>query len=221
MKRSWGFGLAVFAGLFLGALVLADLPAPGKALDIRFGEWKPVKVLGITQEGRVSFDGQRSEVRARLVADGEPRGSLFVCWREARSGILCFGEASHFYVCLEDRVIGLPKVFMGSTTCIEVYERKVALEDFTKTRDELQAMEVFSGSSFLDYKECLTLREAVGLDFFDPSHAGEIKNVSIEEVTLAGEEMTLHLTNHVKTKAQVTFSARTLKPVKAQVEEAK
>lgn len=218
MKKSWGFGLVVFAGLFLGSAACADSPVPGKALDIRFGEWKPVKVVGITQEGRASFEGQRSEVRARLVADGEPRGSLFVCWREARSGILCFGLESRFYVCLENRVIGLPKEFMGSTTCIEVYERKVALEDFTKTRDELQAMEVFSGSSFLDYKECLNLREAVGLDFLDPKHTSEIKNVTIDEVTLAGEEMTLHLINHVGNKAQVTFSARTLKPVRAQVE---
>ncbi|MHB1082757.1 MAG: hypothetical protein ACYC67_25410 [Prosthecobacter sp.] len=221
MKRSWGFGLAVFAGLFLGALVLAEQPVPRKKYDIEFSPWTPVNVNAVTKEGRTSIAGQRAEVKVRMLPGEEVITYPFVCWREAQSGILCFGRESRFYVCLEDRVIGIPQESIERSVCLEIYERKVALEDFTKVRDELQAMEVFSARSFLDYKECLDLNAAVGAKFVHPTNTSEIKKVTIDEVTLAGEEMTLHLINYVGNKEQATFSARTLKPVRAQVEGAK
>lgn len=218
MKRFRGFGLVVFAVLFLGTLASADQPAPQKKYDIEFGEWKPVKVAGITREGAAVFEGQGSDMMVRRPSGRKHLVFRFVCWREARSGILCFGRESRFYVCLEDRVIGLPQDFQGRSTTIEVYERKVALEDVTKTRDELLSHEKLGASFLFDFKEALNMEEALGSDFLHATSPNEISTTTIDHVTLAGEEMTLHLINAVKDKAQVTFSARTLKPVRAQVE---
>ena len=178
----------------------------------------PVNVAVITEEGQASFEGQRSDMMVRRQSGTKHLVFRFMCWREARSGILCFGRESRFYVCLKDRVIGLPQDFQGRSTFIEVYERKVALEDVTKTRDELLSFEKLGASFLVDFQQSLKVEEALGSDFLHPTTTSEIKKTTIDEVTLAGEEMTLHLINHVKNKAQVTFSARTLKPVRAHVE---
>lgn len=220
MKNFWGNWLMVLAVLFflLGARGFAETPAPQKKYDIEFGEWKPVKVAGITQAGSTVFEGQGSDMTVTQPSGRKHLAFRFVCWREARSGILCFGRESRFYVCLEDRVIGLPQDFQGRSTTIEVYERKVALEDVTKTRDELLSHEKLGASFLFDFKEALNMGDALGSDFLHPTNTSEIATTTIDHVTLAGDEMTLHLTNHVKDKAQVTFSTRTLKPVRAQVE---
>ncbi len=221
MKRFWGMRVVVFAVLFFGGLAYSDTPPPPKKMDIVFGEWMPVKVAAITKEGLASFEGQRSDMMVRRTPGKKALVYRFVCWREARSGILCFGRESRFYVCLEDRVIGLPQEFQGKSIFIEVYKRKVAQEDFTKTRDELLSFEELGASFLLDFPAALHVEEALGSDFLHPTSTSETPKMTIDHVTLAGEEMTLHLINHVKGKAQVTFSTRTLKPVKPRKVEAK
>ncbi|MBB5031486.1 hypothetical protein [Prosthecobacter vanneervenii] len=214
MRSFLGLGLMLAAVLCGGTAGLADVPARLTKYEIAFGPWRPVMVNAVTQEGRASFEGQRSEVKVRMLTDTQVVVYPFVCWREPHSGILCFGMESRFYVCLADRVLGLPGEMWEGAACIEVFQRKTALEDVVKTRDQLQEMEVFAASSFLDYKECLDLRTAVGAKFVHPTNSSEMMKVKIDDVTLMGERMTLHLTNAVGDKAQAVFSARTLEVVR-------
>lgn len=153
----------------------------------------------------------------------------FVCWRSEKSGILYFGHESRFYVCLDDKVIGIPSEFGGSGVPVEVCTTKVAQEDIAMKRDQYQSSAQDEDGVLLYVKKQLRLDKFPGLKAWFPNLSSQVTTTTIvDKVTLVGEEMTLYLTNlikikgaPVKRKAEVTFSVSTLQIKSARMDDAK